>query len=1284
MTRNLFWPLSAALVAACLVFSYATESMAGTETAAQADELEEVCIPKSVEEKVMACPEGVKLGKFKKAQVGTTTKKEEKKKKKGPSGPSLGREYTSKIIESAFKRKREKKKIDILKKEIQLLIRLAKQTPDDNPEKAEVLKRIADAYKSFHDQFNYMARDLDEKIFQAKKKKNKQLVAKYKAQQKKLEKMSQDYREKSIKAYVEIRNKFPDYPDYDEILFAIAYEIDQLATELSNKAKKASYRERGRVFYQELIRNYPRSRFIPHAWMAFGEYYFHEARDVDRAMKAYQKVVEWGEEGNPNYVVAMYYQAWCLFNMQEFQKTINQFNKVIEFAMNNPENREAKAVAKRSRMELVDAFSKIGNPSQAWKFFQKVGGDLSHPMLVKLSNLYYDEGHWADAIIVLHKLEALEIENYLGNNGDDLCAYQFQVTNAIISSRPKEEQVVELKRQLGLYKKFVEGEGRNAQKVKKCTSDTASIAWDQATHWHVEAVGSESSPGTKDRATMDVTIALYDAILKTFPDLDNLEIEGFDKKTKPTNYRVAYYKADLYWTMEEWGKCGPAFDAVVEMNPQGELTPEAAYGAVLCYNKVYVKDRGDKDRTRKHKLKADVTSGKKKCDAKCKKCKKKCKGEGRKACIAGCQETEKNLLQARELTELEQGILQSYDRYVCFVKKSNEDLLNIKYRRARIYYEANMFAEAAVLFKDIAVKHSESDLGVFAANLYLDCLNALGDMIDVPRPSCYDDLASIVDLFIDTSKKPGQDLMKDEEFAVQIKSLKVGVLRKKAEALNKRGRFKESAEVYLVIYRSYKGVYDDRGMCEVLFNTAINMEAARLVMPAIKVREKMIELYPDCEHSKKAAYFIGQNYHALQVFRLAAENYETFASKYSGEDEAPDALANAVMFYIGLGKYEEAWKAIKLFEKKYKSRKPAKAATVFFSAGFIYINDAKEGDNDKAWESARKHYNKYLKSYSKVKAFDEQVQAHVFMGDTYWSQRKPDFGKAEASYKKALKIFDDKAMEKVTEPKRKGVMLNAAAKARYHVAERKFQEFTKIKFPEFNPSKEVPKKIQKWWDKKIGPEEVARGKEVRKYRRLLVRWGEMKRKEANKEDKKEKASIQFEYWLEYNFKPWMEKKSKVLEEANQLFAAVVEMHVPEWEMAAAARAGDMQMEFMNGLYDAPLPPAFKGDEELITIYRQSMDEKAQPFRDVAINLFDHCLNVSTKIRWFNENSLRCEAQLNKLDPRKYPVSEEMRIQPNHEISYWAVPKPILQLETKAQKRDRALATSADDIAQGEK
>lgn len=1227
---------------------------------------DEVCIPQATIDEVMTCPADLRMGRKRAVsgvKVGTSSSVKKAVKTEVPIVPGLGRDYTSDLIESMFAKTRKRKKINILKKELQLLSRLARDTPDDDPEKADVLKRLADSHKNFFEQYNYMARMLDEKIFQAKKKGDKRSAAKYKAQQEKLESMARDSRQAAIKAYAEIFNNFPEYKFFDEILFAIGYEIDQLALELESEEEKSAFKERSRMYYQELIRNFPRSRFVPNAWMAYGEYYFYEAKDAMRAQRSYEKVMEWGDEGNPHYVVSMYYIAWCLFNMQEFEKTLRQFTRIIKYGENHPNNPDATAVAKRSRLELVDAFSRIREPKEAWPFFQKIGADLAHRMLVKLAGIYYDKGQWADAITVYRKLEELELANHQNNNGDDLCAYQHKISNAFINSRPKTEQLGQLKRQLEFYRKFSTEGDHDPLKVKQCAADSSSMVWDLATQWHVEAVGSDSSPGTKDHTTMKVAAELYETILSSFPNLDELQIAGFNDETKPNRYRVMYYIADLYWTMERWDKCGPAFDAVAEMNPKGDLTPDAAYGAVLCYNKVYEKERGKQDKIRKQSLKAQARAKKKCVSRKCQRCKRQCKGSDRSKCEMECEAQDRVVLQPRELNEVEQGILRSYTRYVCVVKDS-DDLVNIKYRRARIFYEANQFAPASVLFNDLVTSHPTHELAVISANLYLDSLNALGDLIETPRPSCYDNLADSVDVFIDTAKAPGRHLMEDEAFAGALKGLKVGVMRKKAESLNTRKRFKSAAEIYLNIYRNYQGIYDDKGMCEVLFNTAINMEAARLVMPAIRVRQKMIELYPDCEHAKKAAYYIGQNYHALQVFNLASEHYLSFAERYPGEEEAPDAVANAVLFNIGMGKYDESWSAVRLFERLYRNVKPEKTAMVFHSAGYIFLNDAKDSRRTEVWESVRDHYKRYLRVYTKVKAIDEQVQAMVFIGDSFWNQRPRELDKAVKHYTKALALFDDGAMDKVAENARKGKMLVAAAKARYRIAERKYHEFRRIKFPEFTPGRKVPEHIQKWYDKKIGKEEVERIRQARKYRRLLVNWGEMDRDEASKETRTENANVQFEHWLEKRFKPWMDKKMAALKTANEAFAAVVKMHVPEWEMAASARAGDMQLSFMNALYDAPLPPMFKNDEELTTIYRQSMDEKAQPFRDVAIKLFDHCLNVSTKLRWFNNNSRRCEAELSKLDPRKYPVSEEIRIQPNNEIHSWALPGPILDFNKK--------------------
>ena len=91
-----------------------------------------------------------------------------------------------------------------------------------------------------------------------------------------------------------------------------------------------------------------------------------------------------------------------------------------------------------------------------------------------------------------------------------------------------------------------------------------------------------------------------------------------------------------------------------------------------------------------------------------------------------------------------QKMIDAFDTYIKYVPDSPE-LPNIKYRKARIYYEANHFDEALPLFKDIADHHQDSELALYSANLLLDCLSfkkkyddAAGDR-SISTARCYED-----------------------------------------------------------------------------------------------------------------------------------------------------------------------------------------------------------------------------------------------------------------------------------------------------------------------------------------------------------------------------------------------------------------------------------------------------------------------------------------------------------------------------------------------------------------
>jgi len=217
------------------------------------------------------------------------------------------------------------------------------------------------------------------------------------------------------------------------------------------------------------------------------------------------------------YGYAIYKQAWCYFNLQDFRNALEQFVKTIEFADANPEARDARNLQRQSRMEMVLSYSEVGTPQRAHEFFRRYsGGDATAlEMFEKLGEIYFDTGKWEQAIAVYHGL----MEKQQGSAR--LCTWQGRVTNAIISSRPKPDQVTEVQRLLDLYE-TVKGTNQPQEVKNDCRAQAAAVLIDLATHWHREAVGTENQPGTNDRNTMNLATNLYRMIVEKFPDLHDV------------------------------------------------------------------------------------------------------------------------------------------------------------------------------------------------------------------------------------------------------------------------------------------------------------------------------------------------------------------------------------------------------------------------------------------------------------------------------------------------------------------------------------------------------------------------------------------------------------------------------------------------------------------------------------------------------------------------------------------------------------------------------------------
>ncbi|MDH5492369.1 MAG: tetratricopeptide repeat protein, partial [Myxococcales bacterium] len=505
---------------------------------------------------------------------------------------------------------------------------------------------------------------------------------------------------------------------------------------------------------------------------------------------------------------------------------------------------------------------------------------------------------------------------------------------------------------MDVYEVYIGETGRPEDAVNSCKSATAQVlAW-LATSWHQEAIGTEETPGTGDAETMRHSAELYNMLLDKFPDMENLEFPDINREDWPTRYRVAYYYAELLWKMEDWTRCGPAFDTVVELDPEGEYTAEAAYAAVLCYNNFYQQEYAGRER--------EVAGGEGASQSK--------RGRrGRRGRRSQEEEDPQAQFRRRDLTELETRMLAAFQRYVCFVTES-EDLPTIKYRRARIYYEAHHYEEAAHLFRDIATNHRDSDLAEYAANLYLDTLNLMATRREPKRHQCLDELKDNIQPLY-TSYCPTEEAREEfEDLCTVLQQLRCDVQRKLAESYQEQEQWRRAATTYVDIARNYS---ECGRLDEVLYNAAINYEAARLLGRAIRVRTVLMRNYPESDWAKRAVFLVGANYHALAFYEQAASFYERFARTYPTEDGssctdaeresggcpiAHLALQNATFFRLSLNDVEAAEANARLFARNYRRRMPLETSQVQFSLGSVY-------ERAENWPRVIEHYRRFLRDY---------------------------------------------------------------------------------------------------------------------------------------------------------------------------------------------------------------------------------------------------------------------------------------------------------------------------------
>ncbi len=450
---------------------------------------------------------------------------------------------------------------------------------------------------------------------------------------------------------------FVSAPNVDTALFYMAYSL-----------QGGGYLKEARVAFDKLLKNYPKSRFIPEAHLAFAEWHF-EQRQLADAEAKYKLVLKFPQSSV--YRHAQYKLGWVAFNLGKFADAMQAFNDVIQATAKDPDKQ---MLYRSATKDFVRAYAEIGKADKALQAFKRVSNGDGFAMLAMLGDHYMDQGKSEKAIYVLRELMTQQPKH------KDVCVWEHSIARAMMTVGTVDDRVTEIEQLVKLYSAI----GKSLPKAEaiECRDAAAEMSGMLARTYHQEGVK------TRNPEQLRLAGRLYRAYLKGFPgNPDYAETQYFHAELA---WVFAEFEKDQRLAVEKWNAAAEAFTEVIE---RGKLSPKliqiSADAAMLARMKSLQIDPRVKHEN------VDETAYDK-------------------------------VAVPKPIPEKETKLLAAFDGYLKHVKDPNDsERIDVMFHRANLLRRFDHFAEAIPALEEIVLKHSTHETAPWALQLVLDSYNRL-------------------------------------------------------------------------------------------------------------------------------------------------------------------------------------------------------------------------------------------------------------------------------------------------------------------------------------------------------------------------------------------------------------------------------------------------------------------------------------------------------------------------------------------------------------------------------
>jgi len=1062
-----------------------------------------------------------------------------------------------------------------------ILAKLIDSTPDSEvEEKSDYYFRLGELYAKQQRLFRLKSAEASINVDKAK---NPGQKAKLQAEQKKAEDTAKSYLLKAVKTYKGLteNDAFRNYPKMDMALFYYGYTL-----------QGGKYMKEARAVYDKLLKNYPNSKYVPEAHLAFADYYF-ESGQLDDAEARYKMVLKFPKSSA--YWYAMYKMGWIHLNKQRFQEALETFFQVASATKND---KKQEVLNRASKKDFVRAYSEIGKADKAFDAFKRVDNGYAFQMLQILADLYMEQGKSDKGIYIFRELMKT------APTDKNVCLWQYNVAHLTLSlpGGTNADKVAEIENLNKLYGALKGKKVLPAAEAQECHDNAAAMSGELARAYHSE------SAKTKNPETLAYAEKLYKVYLQVFPDAEDYA-------------QTQYFYAELLWSRAEneknarlqtelWEDAAVAFTDVVKTGKvDAKLMKESAYAAVLGW-----KNALNVDPRAKQQAEVDAKPDKK-----------------------------EDLTKPKEIPEREQKMLAAFDIYINYIKDPKDDeLVGMKFLKANIYRRYNQWDKALPLFQEILDKHREHETAEYAANLLLDSYNNL---------QRYDDMLALADkLTKDPKFLEGKD-----DLAATLKKLKAQSMRKLAEKMETDAKNSKDYSQYVQCGQAYLDIYNTNPEAadndEVLYNAGVCFEEGRSIGVAIQMYGLLKKYYPNSKITARATARLGKAYGDIAFYDRASEELENYAKKYAGEKDAHDAMSDAVFYRKGIGDDAKAIEDTKYYVKTFGTKMPAEAANAAFSLTTIY---EKQGDKDAVVKHLKEYIHTWGAKGGSDKLVIAHAKIGQILFESSCPVKLVDGSCVKITRERAVvtkkAVKKKKGKEVYVAPKQCGpdskiklqVVKRDDRKVREALQEyaAAAKEFSKVSgdsegalgaryYMAMGKVAEADVEFEKFLDIKF-PQNLNFGDGLPEHKK--------QNEELSKKSKK-------------RFEDWLATKNKAAEAANSKYSAVFAIKDSANSIAAAARVGQITQNFSDALFTAEIPEDVRRSQMIegydlaqdkVDAYCDALTTAAEPLAEKSLAAYGICLSKSTELGWFSEWSKLCERELGQIKPEDFPTASELR------------------------------------------